>query len=490
MLICENAILIFITITSSRGESFTFHRRSQLQLFGRLLKYAAPFWDKYLLAILLLIIQGTIHALPVLLLSKLPLFVGLGRSSDYLIFCFLILLPVFLFRWVVFDNLLYTILWYIGLKCSFRLRLDLYRHMQRLSLRFYQSRPVGEHLYRANADIDAVIPLLNSCLNGIPALVSNLYQALLMAYLVSAAGSDILFYLTILLIPLYFLVHVLYSIVQRLDYAKRARAQELTAVLRENIAGIRVIKAFDRARFALRRYCGALAGYLKATQAAYFMQTVVADQIKVVPVHILWPLSLPFFAYLGLKGRIPIITWASIVYFSRAMIYYLTGTYTFFQNIRLYLIPAQRLFETLDLRPDIVEPPDAASLPDLRGEVEFEAVRFSYQGGHPVLKDVSFKLAPGKKLALVGPSGAGKSTIAALALRLYDADSGGVRIDGRDVRGLRMNSVLKQTGVILQERRVASPASTGHSSWSPWRISVALPASSNALTTVSSVLCR
>ena len=428
-----------------------YDKRKQFKLFTRLLKYIAPFWDKYILAIVLLIIQGTIHTLPVLLLSKLPVFIGQGNTNDYLIFCFVLLLPAFLFRWVIFDSLLYTVLWYIGLKCSFKFRLDLYRHMQQLSLRFFQSRPVGEHMYRANADIDALIPLINSYLNGLPALISNIYQTILMAYLVSRAGSEILFYLTLILIPIYILVYIFYSVVQRLDYTKRVRAQELTAVLRESIAGIRVIKAFDRIRFTLRRYYSAMVRYLKSTQSAYLMQVLVADQVRVSPIHVLWPLSLPFFAYLGLKGKIPIITWGSIVYFSRSMLYFLDGTFAFFQKIRLYLIPAQRLFETLDQKPEIIEPPDAKKIEPLKGYVEFESVNFAYREGFPVLQNISFSLEQGKKYALIGPSGAGKSTIAMLALRMYDADSGSIKIDGEDIRQLRMRTILNQTGVILQD---------------------------------------
>ncbi len=432
-------------------DKILFEKQNQLKLFLRLIKYITPFWDKYILIIILLVIQGTIHTLPVLLISKLPVFIGEGQVIDYVVFCFLLLLPAFIFRWVIFDSLLYTLVWYIGLKLSLRFRFELYRRMQLLSLKFYQSRPVGEHMYRANADIDAFLPLLNSTQSGIPALISNVYQTMLMVYLVSVVGTNILLYLTLILIPIYILVHILYSRIQKLDYIKRIRAQELDAILRESIAGIRVIKAFDRVKFTTRRYYSAMKEFYKSTQAAFLLQYLVADQIRVIPVHVIWPLSLPLFAYFGLKGNMPIITWGSIIYFSRALLYFLDGTYNFFQRIRLYLIPAQRLFETLDMEPGIFEDKNAKKLEYLKGEVEFDSVQFSYQKNHPILKNISFNLNAGKKLAIIGPSGAGKSTIAMLALRLYDADSGTIKIDGMDVRKLNMTSVLGQIGVILQE---------------------------------------
>ncbi len=426
-------------------------KHSQIKLLTKLFRYVIPYWDKYLLVILLQFIQGTIHALPILLLSKLPLFIGLGGTADYVKFCLLLLLPAFLFRYVIFESLLNTLNWYLGLKLSLRFRQVLYRHLEALSLSFYQTRPVGEHIYRANVDIDSFIPLFNNPMSGFPMLISSVYQTLLMAYLISVAGPEILFYLALVLIPIYFLVHVLYTTVRRLDYNKRARAQELTAVLRDSIAGIRVIKAFDRVKYTVRRYFRALVDYLKSTQSAYLMQTLVADQVRTSPVHILWPLSLPFFAYFALKGRIAVVTWFSIVIFSRQMLYFLDLTFSFFQKLRLYTVPAQRYFETLDLQPEIVEPADARKLDDLRGELEFNAVDFSYQPGFPILKNISFKLTPGKKLAIIGASGAGKSTIANLALRLYDPNHGEIKIDQENIKQINMKSVLEQTGVILQD---------------------------------------
>ncbi|MFZ5518796.1 MAG: ABC transporter ATP-binding protein [Candidatus Zhuqueibacterota bacterium] len=428
-----------------------FEKQNQFALFVRLLKYIIPYWDKYILIIVLLIIQGTISALPVLLLSKLPSFIGQGQSGDYLFFCFLLLLPAFLFRWIIFDSLLYTLVWYLGLKLSLKLRLDLYRRLQLLSLKFYQSRPIGEHMYRANADIDALLPLLNSTQSGLPGFISNIYQTILMIYLVSVVGSNILFYLTLILIPIYFLVHILYSRIQKLDYIKRVRAQEVDAVLRESLAGIRVIKAFDRVKFTTRRYYSVMKKFYKSTQAAFLLQYLVADQVRVIPVHIIWPLSLPLFAYFGLKGAIPIITWGSIIYFSRLLLYFLDGTYNFVQRFRLFLIPAKRLFETLDQQPDIVESANARRIDSLKGAVEFDSVNFSYQRDFPILKNISFQLKPGQKLGIVGPSGAGKSTIAMLVLRLFEPDSGAVKIDGLNVKDVNMASVLEQTGVILQD---------------------------------------
>ena len=181
------------------------------------------------------------------------------------------------------------------------------------------------------------------------------------------------------------------------------------------------------------------------------MQMLVADLVRTSPVHILWPLSLPFFAYLGLKGSFPILSWFAVIYFSRQMLYFLDLTFSFVQKYRLFLVPAQRLFETLDVAPEITFPENGVNLKSLQGNVEFNNVNFSYQKGLPVLNCINFSVARGGKLAIVGKSGAGKSTIANLILRLFDADSGEVRIDGRKISQINIDTLLPQIGVILQD---------------------------------------
>lgn len=399
----------------------------------------------------MLIIQGTIHALPPLLLSKIDLFIRSGRLAEYLIFCLAILLPTFLFRYVIFESLLSILNWFIGLKVSLHLRRQLYRHLERLPLAFYQSRTVGEHMYRANADIDSIIPILNSPFHGLQTFISNIYQVILMAYLISVAGSDTILYGTLILIPIYIAVHLLFTIIRRLDYAKRERAQAVTTVLQETIAGIRVVKAFNRARHSLRRYLHAMTRFYRTTQAAYMMNVMVAGQVQNLPIHILWPLSLPFFAYLGLKGHMPVFSWLATVMFTRLFFFFFNNLYSFFQNTRLYLIPIQRLYETLDQPPHFEEPPDAVDLHSFSGRVEFDSVSFSYSAGRTTLSDIGFSLEPGRKLAVIGPSGAGKSTLTSLLLRLYHPDRGNIRLDGHDIGRVRINSILDRTGVILQE---------------------------------------
>ncbi len=129
--------------------------------------------------------------------------------------------------------------------------------------------------------------------------------------------------------------------------------------------------------------------YFKATQAAYLMQVLVAENVKITPINIIWLLSLLFFAYLALKGKFPVISWFGVIIFSRQMLYFLDLTYGFFQKLQLYLVPAQRYFETIDIDPEITHPLSAKNIVELQGKLEFDKVDFSSQTGFPILKNIS-----------------------------------------------------------------------------------------------------
>jgi len=120
-------------------------------------------------------------------------------------------------------------------------------------------------------------------------------------------------------------------------------------------------------------------------------------------------------------------------------------------QVQWAMAAVDRVFETLDTRPEIVDAPDAVSLPTVRGEVEFQGVTFGYDPEQPVLKGVSFRVEPGEIIGIVGPSGAGKTTVVNLLARFYDVNAGRVLVDGHDVRKVRLETMRRHIGMVTQE---------------------------------------
>jgi ATP-binding cassette subfamily B protein len=164
--------------------------------------------------------------------------------------------------------------------------------------------------------------------------------------------------------------------------------------------------------------------------------------------------SLAIYGYGGSQVLLGITTVGTLVMFTQLM-------WQFYQPVQMLgdmnhrlqhaLTAAERVFEVLDTKPEIPDAPGSVKLTDIRGEVEFEHVSFSYEPGKPVLQDVSFVAEAGHMVGLVGPSGAGKSTLVQLLSRFYDVDEGRVLVDGHDVREVSLRSLRQQIGVVLQE---------------------------------------
>ena len=155
--------------------------------------------------------------------------------------------------------------------------------------------------------------------------------------------------------------------------------------------------------------------------------------------------------YLVVIGEISMGKAIVLLFWVDALTGPLTQLVNEFQAIRLGLIPAERVFETMSIEPMVTDKPGAKKAPPLAGEVAFDDVRFSYSEGTQVLNGLSLRISPGETVGIVGPSGAGKSTLAKLALRLYDPDSGRVLLDGWDVRSVKAETFQCQIGTVIQE---------------------------------------
>jgi ABC-type multidrug transport system fused ATPase/permease subunit len=233
------------------------------------------------------------------------------------------------------------------------------------------------------------------------------------------------------------------------------KTADLTVVLQESLAGIRVVKAFAREGQQME-------GFAKAAEAlAQARMTVAAKEALSFPLlTLLLSLAVALTLYIGgrrvMAGAMSLGTLVAATSYLAQLAQPLRRLSWLTGMVSLCQAGAERLFEILDMVPDVQEAPQARPLPHLEGLVQFEHVHFRYSANIPVLHDVTFRAAPGQVIALLGSTGSGKSTIAQLMPRFYDVTSGCITLDGVDIRAYQLAALRRHIGIVMQDTMLFS----------------------------------
>jgi ATP-binding cassette subfamily B multidrug efflux pump len=336
---------------------------------------------------------------------------------------------------------------------AFDLRNAIFAKVQRLSFSYYDQNQTGQLMIRATDDVEKLRMFIAQGL----VLAAQAFLLLIGALVILALTNWPLTLVVIPLLPIALLLFMAFGrISQPLFMAVQIKLSALNTILQENLAGIKVVKAFTREKYEQQRFDSAATALME-------------EQLRVSRV---FSFLFPVIFLIMQIGQ------AAILYFGGRQI--LGGTLNLgeYQKFSLYLVyvffplgqlgfiislmsqaaaSASRIFEILDAQSDITEKPGAIVLPPIRGRVEFKNVSFRYfNSGNPVLSNVSFIAEPGQTVALLGATGSGKSSIINLIPRFYDASQGAVQIDGYDVRDITIDSLRSQIGIVLQETNLFS----------------------------------
>ena len=326
------------------------------------------------------------------------------------------------------------------------IRSDLYAHLQKLPFEYYDSRPAGKIFIRVVNYINAVADFLSSGLINI--VLELLSMIFIIFFMLSVSPRMTLVVLSGL--PLFIVYVLIIKPKQRKSLQLlNNKSSNMTAYLAENINGARITQAFTREGFNMDIFAG-----LQNETRRYYMKAVGI-------IHSMWPISTVMAKLVGcalymtgvylLRDELSIGTIMAMAGFAWrfwAPVQNLGNIYNSLISTVSYL---ERIFQVLDEPVSISDSPDAYELPTINGVVTFLHVNFSYEKGNPILKDISFEVAPGESVALVGPTGAGKSTIISLLSRFYNVEDGGIYIDGHEIHEVTLPSLRRQMGVMLQD---------------------------------------
>ena len=417
--------------------------------FFKFLRVVLPYWDKMLLVVFL-VTAASITGMLWPWFGKFFVDDALP-NQDHKLYWTIIWAGncLILFNWF-FWRLNWFFTRYIDLWVLSDLQSRFFDHLVRLSMTFMQNRPVGEHIFRAGSDIWGVMYMITDILpQFLEAIIQFLIILVALTYLDWRVAAIVLAFM----VPYAAVVHWLANLLRRFDRERRHRWQKSTAVLQDGLSGKMVVKSFARRRFEVKKFIAANVDAWRTQMKFHYtriLQNQIAGRWGFLPWIKSWLIRAWFFRECIL-GHITYGSLFPIFSYMNRLGNPIQHVINLFQQLRVAMIPAERIMQTLDVAPVVTNAAGALDMPALKGRVEFRHVHFQYEEGVPVLRGLSFDVEPGQKAAFVGHSGAGKSTILNLALRLYDPQQGQVLVDGVDIRTVRMESVQQQVGLVFQE---------------------------------------
>ncbi|MEG1152006.1 MAG: ABC transporter ATP-binding protein [Oscillospiraceae bacterium] len=418
----------------------------------RLLGYAKPYTIWFILAVALIICVVRLELYQPVLIGKTTDYivntissgaVGAGKEIIKIAFQFAgIVLGVF-----VLNYLQAIILSYVGQKVVYTVRMDVFKHFNKLSINFFNNNPIGKLVTRATNDIET----LNEMYTSVIVNVSKSVFILLGVIITMLTYNVKLALLTFTVIPFIVVFTVIFNIYAKKIYGKiRTRISSLNAFLSEHISGMKLVQIFAVEDKMQKKF-------------EYENEELAKDHFKRITMYSVYGPS-NFF--------LKIIAWVLLLYFGGKLFFageITIGTIVIFQSyIGKFFDPieeiadqlnivqsasaaADKIFNLLDEKIDIVDSENAIELDSIKGEIEFKNVWFAYEGEDWILKDVSFKVEPGQNVAFVGATGAGKTTIQNLITRYYDIQKGEILLDGVNIRDIKVDFLRQQIGQMLQD---------------------------------------
>jgi ATP-binding cassette, subfamily B, bacterial len=392
------------------------------------------------------LVLGTAAALAPPPLAKLAIDEGIvpGDLSTLTLVVVAFLISALVY-WAATYVQTYLVGW-IGQRVLQDLRIQLFAHLQTLSVGFYSRRQAGVIISRLTNDVQALDQLVS---DGVVTLFSSTLTLIGTAVILLVLDLELAL-LTFLVFPVLALGSLAFRIVSANAYRlTREKVAAITAYLQESLSGIRVVRTFAQERRHLERF-----NELNEDNYDANMKTVYLNAAYFPGVELLSALATAgILLYGGLQAVQGDVTVGVLVAFIAALnnffdpIQSLSQLYTTYQAGMAAL---DKIFELLDEEPDLRETPAAVELGRIRGEIDFQDVTFSYGAG-VALADVDLHVPPGQTVALVGATGAGKSTFAKLVARFYDPTEGRVLVDGHDLRDVTVHSLRSQMGIVPQE---------------------------------------
>ena len=343
----------------------------------------------------------------------------------------------------------------VGQRLTARIRKDLFAHAMSLSLRFHDGMPVGKLLTRLTSDVDALAEVFGS---GAVGVLGDLVSLLVIAVSMLLIEWRLGLLLLVTQVPVTIVIVWLQRRYRKANYRVREELSQLNADFQENLQGLEVVQMFRREAVNGDRFQRTGLAYRSAVNGTIFFDSSISAFLEWVSLGAV-ALVLALGGWMVTAGAMGLGTLTTFILYSQRLFDPLRQMAERFTQIQGGLTAVERIGELLEEPLEIVDHGatvgsavlQKASASQARGEVIFEEVDFAYRKDEPILRNLSFRIAPGEHVALVGPTGSGKTTVIRLLCRLYEPQRGRILLDGQDIRTLPLQELRRQLGVVLQD---------------------------------------
>ena len=445
-------VIAYIAISKEKQNEEDDRHMSDKELVVRLLQYAKPYWKSFVLVLFIMMFSIVYDIVSPLIVGDIQNLVKDEFELNDLYIRVAVYAGILIVS-MVCTYLQAMILQKIGQKILSNLRMDIFTHIEKLSHEQLNKIPVGKLVTRVTNDTNSISMMFTNV------LVTMVKNAMV---IVAVLGSMLMLNYALTLMVLMFVPFVvLFTVIFR-KFSRRAHRKvndartDINTYLSENLSGIKITQIFNREEQKMQDFLERSDKLKKARINQMFVFGIFRPMVYMLNISTIMCLM-----YFGAKGQIQdtvfmgqTITSAIVVSFYMYISKFYNPIQTLaeqFDVLQRSFAAAEKIFTIMDMVPEIVDEPDAIELDEIRGEIEFRDVWFAYKPGEWVLKGVSFHVEPKQTVAFVGSTGSGKTTILSLMVRNYDIQKGQILIDGIDIKKIKISSLRKHFGQMLQD---------------------------------------
>ncbi len=432
-------------------------------LMRRLLEYLRPYWRVTVFALVAILLYGILQAIPPYLLKvevdryldptarqQMPAFLARWLSSNPRVgiaqIALLLYVPTVCLTFILEFTQSFA-MQLVGQKVMYEMRKQLFAHLQRLQMSFFDRNPVGRLVTRVTTDVDVLNDLFAS---GMVAIFGDFFTLVsIMVVMLKLDWKLALFTFSVL--PVIVLTTMAFKKAVRDSYRRiRVAIARINAYLQEHITGMSVLQLFNREARSFEEF-----EQINRTHMEAYKDSILAYGLFYPAVELLGVIAVGIILSEGggmaLRGIVTVGTAIAFIQYSQRFFRPIQDMSDKYNLLQAAMASSERIFKLLDTPLTIADPPQPQPLEQPEGSVAFRNVNFAYRENHRVIEDVSFTMAPGETVAVVGHTGAGKTTLTNLLLRFYDVQEGRVLFNGADVRDLRLRDLRKNFAVVLQD---------------------------------------